>query len=117
MEIIRHEKTEMKSMSDCMNKLQAEGFIINFMVENGKLHVVDSNKCYRPWQVKIVNFYRFEGASDPSDNSILYAIETIDGLKGVIADAYGVYADSGISRFIKEVNEIMKNTNPSKNEE
>ncbi len=117
MENTVHDKIEMKSLSDCMNKLQTEGFTTNFMVEKGKLHVVDSNKNYSPWQVKIVNFYRFEGESDPSDNAILYAIETHDDLKGIIADAYGVYADSGVSRFIKQVNDIIKNTNPSKNEE
>ncbi|MBC7383780.1 MAG: hypothetical protein H7296_12445 [Bacteroidia bacterium] len=114
MENIENEKIEMKTMSACMNKLQADGFVSNFMIKVDKLCVVDTDKCYRPEAVKIVNFYRFEGETDPSDSSILYAMETVDGLKGIIADAYGVYADREISKFMKEVEEIMKSTIPSK---
>ncbi len=42
--------------------------------------------------MEVVEFYRFEGASNPDDNSILYAIETSDGLKGLLVDAYGAYS-------------------------
>lgn len=36
--------------------------------------------------------YRFEGNTNPDDNAILYAIETARGEKGLLLDAYGVYA-------------------------
>ncbi len=116
METRENEKVEMKTLSSCMNKLQADGYNVNFMAENGKLHIVDTEKYYSPAEVKIANFYRFEGESDPSDNSILYAIETDDGKKGIIADAYGVYADKEISTFIDAVQQINKHTIPSKSE-
>ena len=114
METNTNEKIEMKTLSACMNKLQADGFNSNFMIKENKLFVVDTDKTYLPEDVKIVNFYRFEGESDPSDSSILYAMETKDGLKGIIADAYGAYADKEVSKFIAEVEKIMKNTTPSK---
>ena len=41
--------------------------------------------------------------------SILYAIETSDGRKGVLIDAYGLYADDDTSAFMQEV-EIFKKT-------
>ncbi len=116
MESKENEKVEMKTLSSCMNKLQADGYNVNFMAENGRLHEIDSEKYYNPAQVKIANFYRFEGESDPSDNSILYAIETDDGKKGIIADAYGVYADNELSKFIDAVGEINKTTIPSKSD-
>ncbi len=59
-------------------------------------------------EVHIINFFRFEGASDPSESAILYVIETDDGAKGTIMDAYGMYADAGIDQFIKEVEDISK---------
>jgi formylmethanofuran:tetrahydromethanopterin formyltransferase len=47
-----------------------------------------------PEEFKVVEQYRFEGMSSTDDNSILLAIETSDGRKGVIVDAYGTYSDS-----------------------
>jgi hypothetical protein len=32
--------------------------------------------------------------SNPDDNSVLFAIESNDGLKGTLLDAYGVYAEN-----------------------
>lgn len=114
---VHQEKIEMKTLSACMNKLQADGYTANFMVQNGNLKVADQNTLYRPEQVKINNFYRFEGESDPADTSILYAIETDDGIKGLVSDAYGVYADQGVAKFINAVEEISKKTDPSKLEQ
>jgi hypothetical protein len=39
--------------------------------------------------------------------AILYAIETTDGRKGTLIDAYGYYADEEISAFMQNV-EIHK---------
>ena len=40
-----------------------------------------------------MKFYRFEGMTNPGDNTILYLITTSDGKKGLLVDNYG--ADSG----------------------
>ena len=56
----------------------------------------------------VVDFMRFEGASDPADNTILYVIETTDGVKGTLIDAYGSYADAKVTSFMQEVEEINK---------
>lgn len=105
------EKTPLKTLASCVNGLQKDGFKENFMVDEKGLHTSESEKYYGPSDVKIVNFYRFEGESDPGDNSILYAVETNDGLKGMLTDAYGAYADPHMTKFITEVEDIMKKTN------
>ena len=69
---------------------------------------LSTGKKYSPDKVEIVNFFRFEGASDPADNAILYAIKTKDGTKGTLTDAYGPYADPHISKFMKQVEDISK---------
>lgn len=113
---VHNEKIQMKTLSGCMKKLHADGFTANFMVNDDtlKLKVIDGEREYGPEEVRITNFYRFEGESDPADTSILYAIETNDGVKGTLSDAYGVYADLEVTQFINEVEEIMKRTDPSK---
>ncbi len=99
---------EMTTLSGCINKLMQEGYTDELKpAEQGMLSVA-SQKLYKPEDVKIVNFYRFEGASNPDDNAILYAIETSDGSKAMITDAYGAYADERIGKFIVAVEEIEK---------
>jgi hypothetical protein len=64
-------------------------------------------KTYRPEELEIVKTFRFEGASDPSDSSILYVIKANDGLVGYSLDAYGAYSDhddeEGYDNFIRQI--------------
>lgn len=100
---------DMKTSSQCYNKLLKDGFTEDFQIdEKGLLNSPSTKKTYKPEKVQIVNFFRFEGASDPDDNSILYAIETSDGTKGTLTDAYGAYADPKVSKFIQSVEDISK---------
>ncbi len=99
---------EMKTLASCLNKIIKDGYTQNFKVTENGLQSLETEKLYKPGEVHIVNFFRFEGASDPSDSAILYVIETSDGAKGSLTDAYGMYADSDIDKFIKEVENISK---------
>jgi len=102
--------TEMNSLSTCVNKLVTDGYTTNFKVDEEGLVAVEEGKHYQPDQVHIKNFFRFEGASDPGDNSILYAIELDNGVKGTLMDAYGSYSDPLIGKFIKQVEDMEKKT-------
>src|SRR4029079_525299 len=99
---------EMKTLAAVLNKIVKDGYEENFKVTDKGLQSLETEKIYLPEEVHIVNFFRFEGASDPSDSVILYVIETADGAKGSLTDAYGMYADPEIDKFIKEVENISK---------
>jgi hypothetical protein len=43
----------------------------------------------------------------------MYVIETADGVKGTLVDAYAPYADSKISEFMDQVNSMNKKTEKS----
>lgn len=102
----------MKSLALCINKMVLDGYDDDFKVlEDGKLTSLKTENKFEPDDVNIVNFFRFEGQSDPDDNTILYVIETNDGLKGTLVDAYGPYADEKVSVFFKNVESIQKKTN------
>ena len=101
--------TEMTSLAECLEYLAKKGFIEQFRVEEDKLKASTDETKYGPEDVKAVNFYRFEGNSNPDDTSILYAIETIDGRKGTLTDAYGMYADPEVGEFVQAM-EIFKKT-------
>lgn len=106
----KQSNTEMNSLSTCVNKLVKDGYSINFKVDEQGLVDAKDGKHYKPGQVHIKNFFRFEGDSDPADNSILYAIELDNGEKGTLMDAYGSYNDALIGKFIKQVEDIEKKT-------
>jgi len=101
---------EMKTLASCLNKIVKDGYKENFQVteDGSRLRSLETEKLYNPDEVHIINFFRFEGASDPSDSAILYVVETNDGARGSLTDAYGMYADASIDKFIKEVEDISK---------
>jgi hypothetical protein len=105
------DKEELTSQVDVENMLNREGYIKDFRVnDDSRLCSMDEDKkTYGPEEVKIVNFYRFEGESDPDDMSILYALECNDGTKGTISNSYGPMADADIDTFILQVQDLGKN--------
>ena len=98
----------MNTLTSVVNKAVKDGYTDNFKVVKNNLHSSGKEKDYTPDQVTVKNFYRFEGQSDPADNAIMYAIETSDGEKGILIDAYGTYADDAVNKFMKQVEEISK---------
>ena len=93
--------TCMTDLQKCINTLEEQGYKEQFKVEKDRLQsLTDSKKKYKAKDVKAVNFYRFEGDSNPDDMSILYAIETCDGRRGTLVDAYGNYSDDATGVFM-----------------
>ena len=100
--------TEMQTLTSVINKAVANGYTENFSVTKHGICTPAEERRYMPEDIRIVNFYRFEGESDPADNTILFIIETNDGLKGTLVDAYGTYADPEINGFMKRVEDMTK---------
>jgi hypothetical protein len=96
--------TYMTGMQKCLDKLEEQGYTDQFKVEKKYLQsLTDAKKKYKAKEINAVNFFRFEGDSDPDDMSILYAIETTDGRKGTLIDAYGNYSDDETGAFMQDV--------------
>jgi len=93
----------LRDLSQTLNKMLQQGYDKNFKALDEGLQCLETSKTYLAKDLVVVNFYRFEGISDPSDNSILYVIETNDGLKGTLVDAYGAYSDPLVEKFMKQV--------------
>lgn len=98
----------MKSLSNCLNRMVADGYTEDFQITDKGLEALQHQNNYKPEEIQVVNFYRFEGESDPDDNAILYVIETNDGTKGTLIDAYGVYNDAMVSNFMSDVQSFQK---------
>jgi hypothetical protein len=75
--------------------LKQRGFTLDFNIVFDKLQCDANGLCLNPAEFEVVETYRFEGDTNPSDEDIVFAIEARDGShKGVLTSAYGMYADS-----------------------
>ena len=96
-------QTNDATLADALDDLRRRGFSENFGVVGSGLRAVDSGKAFRAEELIIREYYRFEGISDPDDMAIVYAIESQDGTRGMLVDAFGLYANPVISAFLNDV--------------
>jgi len=99
---------EMKTLVSSLHSFVQKGYLEDYKVTDKGLKAMKTKKIYQPDQVKVADFHRFEGSSDPADESILYAIETNDGGKGTLIDSYGPFSDTMVTEFMQKVEEIAK---------
>lgn len=94
---------EYLTLASAIDGLADAGFVEHFGVRDGALRSFDSERRFRPSELVIREYHRFEGVSDPDDMSIVYGIESQGGVRGTLVDAYGAYADAGVSAFLQGV--------------
>ena len=79
----------MDTLSDRMRQLAAAGWAEQLSVTDGGLRC-DGCGCWAAAEdVEVDEVYRFEGASDPGDQSILFAITMPCGHRGALPASYG----------------------------
>ena len=87
-----------ETMVDALNDLNKRGYTANLSLEGNTIDDKSADIHMGPDDFEIDEFYRFEGPSNPSDMSILYAISSSKyNLKGALVNAYGTYADDSSS--------------------
>lgn len=96
-------ETGYETLAGAIDQLARRGFTESFSVVGNRLRVVETRKTFRPDEVVVREYRRFEGVSDPDDMAIVYAIETEGGIRGTLVDAYGVYSDPAVSAFLEAV--------------
>lgn len=94
---------EAETLAGVMDDLARRGFTEQFRPVKGGLLAVAGGDTFAAEQVTIPEYHRFEGVSDPDDMAILYAIVTRSGVRGTLADAFGVYSDPLVGAFVQEV--------------
>ena len=82
------------TMVETLNNLRERGYTVDFNLLPTCLECPQLHLELKSEDFEIDEVHRFEGASNPGDNSVVYAVSSDKGVKGVLVDAYGVYADS-----------------------
>lgn len=81
------------TVTEALNDLRNRGFVLDFNLEENAVICQGENLRLQPSEFHIREVYRFEGNSNPSDEEVVYAIESNDGQKGVLVSAFGTYAE------------------------
>lgn len=92
------------TLVDAINDLKKRGYTRDFNMRADCLECSQYGNQLSPEDFEIAETYRFDGNTDVDDEVILYAIESKDGLKGTLVNAYGIYADSTTAKMIAKLN-------------
>jgi len=93
-----------KTLSQRMNELKKQGYTCDFNLDDDKITDKNRDSSYLPDEFNIDKLFRFEGMTNPADNSILYAITTSDDRKGLLVDGYGVTGGQVSKELQKKLN-------------
>ena len=101
-----------ETLVDATNDLMKRGYTANLSMEGDTIDDKSQNIHMTVDEFSIDEFYRFEGPSNPSDMSIVYAVSSPKyNLKGIIVNAYGTYADDSSSAIQAKLHHYMVSDN------
>jgi len=82
------------TLTEAMTSLKQKGYEHDFNVHPDWIECSGLDIRLKPEEFHVDEVHRFEGMSDPEDNDVLFAITSTKGIKGLLTDAYGMYAES-----------------------
>lgn len=93
-----------ETVTEALNDLKARGFTTDFNIAFNQIRCNATGKCLSPDQFEIIEHHRFEGATNPSDEEVVYAIAAKDGsMKGVLVSAFGIYSEQVDDALIRKL--------------
>ena len=78
-------------LQETLRDFQKRGYIENLSAKFDHFECRMGEIKIYPSDISVDQIVRFENASDPNDNSILFAIRSKCGVRGVFVDSFGVY--------------------------
>ncbi|WP_378173215.1 phosphoribosylpyrophosphate synthetase [Aquimarina sp. SS2-1] len=92
------------TLSQAIADLQEKGYDQDLNVKSNCIECKALNYEILAEEFEVDEMHRFEGYTSPDDSSILFAISSDKyNLKGLLVDAYGVYADPMTTKMIKKL--------------
>jgi hypothetical protein len=80
----------LETLSAAMNRLHDRGYTESFRPEDGQMLAVQAGRRLDPESLEVDEVVRFEGATDPADEAILFALSVPDlGIRGTWSAAFG----------------------------
>jgi hypothetical protein len=98
-----------RKMSDTLDKLIQAGYVDTFQPEPGGLRATKKNLMHRPDELEIEKIERFEGISNPEDETIVLALRCkTHGCLGTYVGPYGKDMPSVDASQIRKIPDARK---------
>jgi hypothetical protein len=92
------------TLIDALQNLRQLGYVEDFNLQPQHLSCRDGQYEITHEEFHVDHVFRFEGDSNPSDETVLYAISSEKyQLKGVLVNAYGIYSEPLANEMIAKL--------------
>lgn len=91
------------TVTEALTGLKKRGYKEDFSLQPHCIECAALDLKLHPEKFHVDEYHRFEGMSNPDDNSIVYAISSDEGVKGTLVDAYGMYAENLTEAMVKKL--------------
>lgn len=95
------QKFHYATVTEAITKLKEQGFTLDLNLAENQFKA--GEQTYPADEFEIVDLYRYEGPSDPADESIVYALSSPSGLKGILVTGYGSTTDEAAETTLKRL--------------
>ena len=102
--------TTAKNELSIIREFEQKGCTSNYKMIDGKFTDLENNLTLDSSEIIIIDQFRYEGMSNPSDLSILYILSVPGKSKGTLLLPYGPQGDGELSWFMKDVSQNSYNT-------
>lgn len=93
------------TLSEAVNDLVKRGYTYNFNIMEDCIKCAETERQLQPDEFEIDEVYRFQEMSDVDNESVLYAISSKqEDMKGLLVNAYSIYADTASTKLIAKLN-------------
>ncbi|POY35027.1 hypothetical protein C3K47_17370 [Solitalea longa] len=87
-----------------LTELTKKGYNYTFELTGNGIRLIEKNIFLSPDNFTIKEYYKLDGIKDPQDASLIFAIESNDGLfKGALITAYSAFNDLLSADLIKKL--------------
>ena len=83
-----------ESLVDALDDLKKRGYEADFELQSNCLYCSNLDLRLNEEEFHLDEVYRFEEDSNPDDNSVVYALTSPTGVKGIIVDGYGASSNN-----------------------
>ena len=99
-------QTHYETVSKAIEELRKQGYTTDFNLEENA--IVCSIGKFGANDFEVVDVYRYEGDSDPGDEAAVYAIQSSNGLKGVLVTGYGASSESTSPEMLRKLTQAHR---------
>jgi len=92
------------TLIEAIEGLKTEGYTEDFNLKQNCIECKDRNFELFHDEFEVDKYFRFEGDSDPTDESIIYAISSEKrNVKGILINSFGIYSDPVIDKMLNKL--------------